>query len=128
MMIMIVHDKMMMMYSPCTRSCRWLSENGRQRCISARPMLKNVNLSNLNVRSLIYHQVKSQFIFQCESIKQYIYGYGTNLLKIQGGFFHWYPPKKLKYGKHRFDESTLTYIVLDPPKGRLQILLCRFCP
>ena len=83
MTMMIVFDKMMMMYSPCTRLCRWLSENGRQRCISARPMLKNVNLSNLNVRSLIYHQVKSHFIFQCEFIEQYIYGYGKkNLLKI----------------------------------------------
>ena len=28
---------------------------------------------------------------------------------IQGGFFHWYPPKKLKYGKLRLGESTLTY-------------------
>ena len=27
---------------------------------------------------------------------------------VQGGFFHWYPPKKLKYGKLRLDESTLT--------------------
>ena len=27
---------------------------------------------------------------------------------IQGDFFHWYPPKKLKYGKPRLDESTLT--------------------
>ena len=27
---------------------------------------------------------------------------------IQGGFFHWYPPKKLKYGKPRLGESTLT--------------------
>ena len=28
--------------------------------------------------------------------------------KIQGVFFHWYPPKKLKYGKSRLGESTLT--------------------
>ena len=28
--------------------------------------------------------------------------------KIQGGFFHWYPPKKLKYVKPRLGESTLT--------------------
>ena len=34
---------------------------------------------------------------------------------IQGDSFHWYPPKKLKYGKHRLGESTLTYIVLDTP-------------
>ena len=27
---------------------------------------------------------------------------------IQGDFFHWYPPKKLKYGKPRLGESTLT--------------------
>ena len=25
-----------------------------------------------------------------------------------GYFFHWYPPKKLKYGKPRLGESTLT--------------------
>ena len=25
-----------------------------------------------------------------------------------GCFFHWYPPKKLKYGKPRLGESTLT--------------------
>ena len=27
---------------------------------------------------------------------------------LQGVFFHWYPPKKLKYGKPRLGESTLT--------------------
>ena len=27
---------------------------------------------------------------------------------IQGDFFHWYPPKKLKYGKPRLGESTST--------------------
>ena len=27
---------------------------------------------------------------------------------VQGVFFHWYPPKKLKYGKPRLGESTLT--------------------
>ena len=27
---------------------------------------------------------------------------------VQGDFFHWYPTKKLKYGKPRLDESTLT--------------------
>ena len=27
---------------------------------------------------------------------------------IQGDFFHWYPPKKLKCGKPRLSESTLT--------------------
>ena len=27
---------------------------------------------------------------------------------IQGDFFNWYPPKKLKYGKPRLGESTLT--------------------
>ena len=33
----------------------------------------------------------------------------TKRMKIQGVFFfHWYPPKKLKYGKHRLGESTLT--------------------
>ena len=29
--------------------------------------------------------------------------------------FPWYPPKKLKYGKPRLGESTLTQIVLDTP-------------
>ena len=28
--------------------------------------------------------------------------------EIQGDFFHWYPPKKLKHGKPRLGESTLT--------------------
>ena len=27
---------------------------------------------------------------------------------LQGVFFNWYPPKKLKYGKPRLGESTLT--------------------
>ena len=31
----------------------------------------------------------------------------NTLANIQG-FFHWYPPKKLKYGKPRLGESTLT--------------------
>ena len=40
----------------------------------------------------------------------------TNKHNIQGVFFsHWYPPKKLKYGKPRLGESTLTKIVLDTP-------------
>ena len=34
---------------------------------------------------------------------------------IQGVFFHWYPPKKLKYVKPRLGESTLTKIGLDTP-------------
>ena len=29
-------------------------------------------------------------------------------LKDTGCFFHWYPPKKLKYGKPRLGESTAT--------------------
>ena len=29
-------------------------------------------------------------------------------LDIQGVFFNWYPPKKLKYGKPRLGESTAT--------------------
>ena len=32
-----------------------------------------------------------------------------------GCFFHWYPLKKLKYGKPRLGESTLTQIGLDTP-------------
>ena len=28
--------------------------------------------------------------------------------EVQGVFFNWYPPKKLKYGKPRLGESTLT--------------------
>ena len=34
----------------------------------------------------------------------------TKLVDIEntGCFFHWYPPKKLKYGKPRLGESTLT--------------------
>ena len=36
-------------------------------------------------------------------------------IDIQGVFFNWYPPKKLKYGKPRLGVSTLTKIVLDTP-------------
>ena len=32
----------------------------------------------------------------------------TDISYLQGDFFHWYPPKKLKYGKPRLGESTLT--------------------
>ena len=32
----------------------------------------------------------------------------TSIVQLQGVFFHWYPPKKLKYGKPRLGESTLT--------------------
>ena len=32
----------------------------------------------------------------------------VNSKVIQSDFFHWYPPKKLKYGKPRLGESTLT--------------------
>ena len=39
-------------------------------------------------------------------------GYSSNT----GCFFlHWYPPKKLKYGKPRLGECTLTSIGLDTP-------------
>ena len=34
---------------------------------------------------------------------------------IEDDFFHWASPKKLKYGKPRLGESTLTQIVLDIP-------------
>ena len=37
---------------------------------------------------------------------------------IKDNFFHWVSPKKLRYGKPRLGESTLTYIVLDTPFWR----------
>ena len=30
------------------------------------------------------------------------------LIQVQGVFFNWYPPKKLKYGKPKLGVSTLT--------------------
>ena len=39
----------------------------------------------------------------------------SHLIILQGVFSHWYPPKKLKYGKPRLGESTLTYIGQDTP-------------
>ena len=46
-----------------------------------------------------------------------VFGWLQGKLQISctGRFYHWYPPKKLKYGKPRFGESTLTEIVLDTP-------------
>ena len=35
--------------------------------------------------------------------------------QIQGDFFHWYPPEKLKYVKPRLGESMLTKIGPDTP-------------
>ena len=32
----------------------------------------------------------------------------STILLIRGDFFHWYLPKKLKFGKPRLSESTLT--------------------
>ena len=34
--------------------------------------------------------------------------FGNDPDDLQGVFFHWYPPKKLKYRKPRLGESTLT--------------------
>ena len=36
-------------------------------------------------------------------------------LKDTGCFFHWYPPKKLKYGKPRLGVSRPIYINVDSP-------------
>ena len=47
---------------------------------------------------------------------------------MTGCFFHWYPPKKLKYGKPRLGKSTLTKIGLDTPnlaKINFSVLLGR---
>ena len=41
--------------------------------------------------------------------KRYVSFFWVTLyMIIQGDFFHWYPPKKLKYVKPRLGESTLT--------------------
>ena len=40
---------------------------------------------------------------------------------LQGDFFHWYPPKNLKYGKPKLGESTLTQIVPDTREQSPQI-------
>ena len=38
---------------------------------------------------------------------EYLFAIYT-IFNLQGVFFRWYPPKKLKYGKPRLGESTLT--------------------
>ena len=41
--------------------------------------------------------------------KRTINSYTTEFIyMLQGDFFHWYPPKKLKFGKPRLGESSLT--------------------
>ena len=40
--------------------------------------------------------------------KRIVIGLLCSRLFMQGVFFHWYPPKKLKYGKPRSGESKLT--------------------
>ena len=44
-----------------------------------------------------------------------VLGFICSVIFLQGDFFHWYPAKKLKYGKPRSGESTLTQIGLDTP-------------
>ena len=43
-----------------------------------------------------------------EQTNIYVCGIWHRFAVIQGVFFHWYPPKELKYGKPRLGESTLT--------------------
>ena len=63
----------------------------------------------------------SPYLANWETIKEtwigreYILVMQTLILSIYRVFFHWYPPKKLKYGKPRLGESTLTLIGLDTP-------------
>ena len=40
--------------------------------------------------------------------KNFLQNIDQRMMILQGDFFHWYPPKKLKYGKPRLGESTLT--------------------
>ena len=58
----------------------------------------------------------SLYINLCvNNLSQFPFGlFGTHVrffysnIFVQGVFFNWYPPKKLKYGKPRLGESTLT--------------------
>ena len=54
------------------------------------------------------HKFATKFAPQQNSVNQY-FEILINILQIvQGVFFHWYSPEKLKYGKPRLGESTLT--------------------
>ena len=49
------------------------------------------------------------YIFKCVSQDNLnVNAFRVKREYIQGDFFHWYPPKKLKYGKSSLGESTLT--------------------
>ena len=54
---------------------------------------------------VILSRSKSLYIFSCNVCPRMDIGYGGC---YTGCFFHWYPPKKLMYGKPRLGESMLT--------------------
>ena len=53
-------------------------------------------------------QVESTRSYTVSYLQQLIITGLQNVADIQGVFFNWYPPKKLKYGKPRLGESTTT--------------------
>ena len=77
------------------------------------------NVTTVTVNSISINKAhKAQQYQQC-SLTRYIFrsirDIGCSSLICTGCFFNWYPPKKLKYGKPRLGESTLTQNGLDTP-------------
>ena len=59
--------------------------------------------------TLKHHTTKQRVLRAISQHKQQFHShFGAERTMIQGVFFNWYPPKKLKYGKPRLVESTLT--------------------
>ena len=55
-----------------------------------------------------YHYIEVLLIVRCNYNVFRILNYNVFVIfELQGVFFHWYPPKKLKLGKPRLGESTL---------------------
>ena len=72
----------------CHSSTQWnLSTLDWHKCISAILSISRIKDQGSRIKD------------QCSNVKK---------IYVQGVFFNWYPPKKLKYGKPRLGESTLT--------------------
>ena len=78
--------------------------------------LKSTNIQRSgNNKIQMEIQIAIQIEIQMEIQQQKVPTYNALEIEIQmkiqieiQGVFHWYPPKKLKYGKPRLGESTLT--------------------
>ena len=65
--------------------------------------------ANFNAVNVVMTQVRQKDGASLQQQNTWVFEY---VAPVAGGwsqfFFHWYPPKKLKYGKSRLGESTLT--------------------